>query len=337
MHIIKDSCNPVEKKSAGLISPLVTFALFAYNQDKYVCEAIKGALGQTYSPLEIILSDDCSTDSTFDLIRQVAEHYSGPHFVQVIRNKQNLGVCAHVNEIIATSCGELIVVSAGDDISAPDRVKELVAVWRETGASAVYSNAEMIDETGKCVGQWKIVDFPLRETVKIRRPSDVAVPRFYGAGAAYDRRLFTFLGPLPTDVRNEDYNLAWRAVLANGIAYSPTTLLKYRKHEDNLSYWSKISRADTFQERVENRIRMFDNEIKNLKHIAGYATEKFGASSPIVNKIEKIVFDLKKKKRKPNRYEILFLLKDFWGQFGLIRWFVSKLRTNGKWVFLKSK
>ena len=43
--------------------PLVTFALFAYNQEKYIREAVEGAFAQTYAPLEIILSDDCSTDS----------------------------------------------------------------------------------------------------------------------------------------------------------------------------------------------------------------------------------------------------------------------------------
>ena len=40
--------------------PLVTFALFAYNQEKYIREAVEGAFSQTYEPLEIILSDDYS-------------------------------------------------------------------------------------------------------------------------------------------------------------------------------------------------------------------------------------------------------------------------------------
>ena len=42
--------------------PLVTFALFAYNQEQYIREAVEGAFSQTYEPLEIILSDDCSSD-----------------------------------------------------------------------------------------------------------------------------------------------------------------------------------------------------------------------------------------------------------------------------------
>ena len=48
--------------------PLVTFALFTYNQERYVREAVEGVLAQTYEPLEIIISDDCSTDMTFSII-----------------------------------------------------------------------------------------------------------------------------------------------------------------------------------------------------------------------------------------------------------------------------
>lgn len=47
--------------------PLVTFALFAYNQEQYIREAVEGAFSQTYKPLEIILSDDCSRDRTFEI------------------------------------------------------------------------------------------------------------------------------------------------------------------------------------------------------------------------------------------------------------------------------
>jgi glycosyltransferase involved in cell wall biosynthesis len=47
--------------------PLITFALFAYNQEQFIAEAVQGALSQTYSPLEIILSD-WSADSTFHVM-----------------------------------------------------------------------------------------------------------------------------------------------------------------------------------------------------------------------------------------------------------------------------
>ena len=50
--------------------PLVTFALFAYNQEEFIREAVEGAFAQTYEPLEIILSDDCSSDRTYEIIQE---------------------------------------------------------------------------------------------------------------------------------------------------------------------------------------------------------------------------------------------------------------------------
>ena len=51
--------------------PLVTFALFAYNQENYIRAAVEGAFAQTYQPLEIILSDDCSKDRTFEIMQRL--------------------------------------------------------------------------------------------------------------------------------------------------------------------------------------------------------------------------------------------------------------------------
>ena len=62
---------------------LVTFALFAYNQEKFIREAVEGAFSQTYEPLEIILSDDYSSDRTFEIIERMAAEYTGPHRVIV--------------------------------------------------------------------------------------------------------------------------------------------------------------------------------------------------------------------------------------------------------------
>ena len=52
--------------------PLVSFVVLCYNQESFIREAFNSALLQTYSPLEIIVSDDCSTDGTFDVVQQMA-------------------------------------------------------------------------------------------------------------------------------------------------------------------------------------------------------------------------------------------------------------------------
>ena len=50
--------------------PLLTFGVCAYKQEQFIREAVEAALAQTYSPLEIILSDDCSPDRTFEIMQE---------------------------------------------------------------------------------------------------------------------------------------------------------------------------------------------------------------------------------------------------------------------------
>ena len=83
--------------------PLITFAVISYKEEKYIREAVEAAFAQTYQPLEIILSNDCSGDRTFDIMREMAARYPGPHIVVLNRNEKNLGTGAHINRIMELS------------------------------------------------------------------------------------------------------------------------------------------------------------------------------------------------------------------------------------------
>ena len=125
--------------------PLVTFVLFAYNQERYVREAVKAALAQTYEPLEIVLSDDGSSDRTFEIMQEMAAAYDGPHEVRVVRNPHNLGLIPHVLARGREAKGELVIVAAGDDISKPERTACLVPPFLENcNVSAVVSRLSLI-------------------------------------------------------------------------------------------------------------------------------------------------------------------------------------------------
>ena len=96
--------------------PLVSFLLTTYNHQSFIEKALRGALAQSYSPLEIVVSDDCSGDQTFPIIQKIVSSYRGPHKLIVNRNPSNLGIGEHVNVMMGLGNGELNVFSAGDDI-----------------------------------------------------------------------------------------------------------------------------------------------------------------------------------------------------------------------------
>ena len=111
--------------------PLVSILLIAYNQRELVGQAIAGALAQTYSPLEILISDDASGDGTFEAIQSAVAGYAGPHRVVLNRNEANVGIGAHLSRLAAMSKGELLFVAAGDDISLPQRCDVVFDAFRQ--------------------------------------------------------------------------------------------------------------------------------------------------------------------------------------------------------------
>ena len=86
--------------------PLVSMLLIAYRQPDTIARAIRAALAQTYSPLEIIASDDASDDATFEAMQAALAGYQGPHRIVLNRNSTNLGIGAHLSHLVGMSSGE---------------------------------------------------------------------------------------------------------------------------------------------------------------------------------------------------------------------------------------
>ncbi|GAU09366.1 glycosyltransferase [Desulfoplanes formicivorans] len=206
--------------------PLVTFALFAYNHEEFIHKAVIGALSQTYSPLEIILSDDCSSDSTFEIMQKMAAEYNGPHTVILNRNEKNLGIGGHVNKVMDLSTGELIVAAAGDDISYPIRVETLVDQWSLNNyvADSLHSQVMRITKDGKYKGSWKT------ENCLSSDPRDfVSQCIIIGASHAWTRRVFERFGHLNTDIIHEDRTIGFRSSLSGGVLFVDKPLVRYRE------------------------------------------------------------------------------------------------------------
>ncbi|MEI7831706.1 MAG: glycosyltransferase [bacterium] len=208
--------------------PLLTFIVMAYNQERIIHEAIKGALSQTYSPLEIVLSDDCSPDRTFEIMQEMVADYQGPHTIVLNRNETNQGICGHVNRVLELAQGELIVMSAGDDISLPHRTQKLYEVWEESGrkAMSIFSNVYMMNFNGEVFGPKYHKPVKVLKSVKQAISSNNCF--VLGASHAFSRRLFTEFGSISPGIIHEDLVIPFRALLADGISYLDDCLVKYR-------------------------------------------------------------------------------------------------------------
>ncbi len=208
--------------------PLVTFAVIAFNQERFIREAVEGAFAQTYQPLEIILSDDCSPDGTFKIMQEMAAAYDGPHRVVLNQNASNLGLIPHIDRVMELVSGDFVVVNAGDDVSVPQRTEKLANVWESSGrrVSLVHSPALVIDESGGVVGRRTSPE----EVLDRPSPYTIAYGCHYilGATLSWDRAVFDRFGPLGSGLSAEDIIIPFRAALIGNIAYVEEELVKYR-------------------------------------------------------------------------------------------------------------
>jgi len=107
--------------------PLVSVPVITYNSSKTVIETLDSVSNQTYSDIELIVSDDCSTDNTVEVCREWVEKHK-ERFVRtkILVTERNTGVAANLNRAESVCKGGWVKPIAGDDLLLPNCIKDLV-------------------------------------------------------------------------------------------------------------------------------------------------------------------------------------------------------------------
>lgn len=259
--------------------PIISLTICSYNQERYIEECVRSALMQTYSPLEIVISDDCSPDSTFSIIKKTVECYNGPHKVIINCNPTNLGISANLSKAVSLSSGLILVDCAGDDSFEENKVEAIYNAWIESGSTAMafFSNATLIDERSQGHGLLfdrephyckTMEDFlnDKRSVFKQMREPSVWI---HGATAAYNRDLYNCFGPIPKGVLHEDGVLAFRALLLGSIVYINEPLTNYRVHMGSISYGQNYKHVVKLQKNEYKYLRAQLNDAKMINSKRG--------------------------------------------------------------------
>ena len=115
------------------MSPLVSIIIPCYNAEKWIGEAIDSALAQIYSPIEVIVIDDGSTDGSLDVIKSYGSKIKWETGV-------NRGQSAARNKGFMLSQGKYIQWLDGDDYILPEKIENQVAYLEKTGTDIVYGD-----------------------------------------------------------------------------------------------------------------------------------------------------------------------------------------------------
>lgn len=108
--------------------PIVSVSMITYNHGPYLAEAIEGVIAQkTDFPIELVISEDCSTDNTREIALDYQRRY--PHLIRVIYSNHNIGMRRNFRRVLNACRGELIAFCEGDDYWIdPEKLREQVAV-----------------------------------------------------------------------------------------------------------------------------------------------------------------------------------------------------------------
>lgn len=133
--------------------PLVSIVMPVYNAQKYLAQAIESVVKQTYRNYELIIVDDCSTDSSWNIIQKFQKRYSQKIKARRLKVNANAAGNAAVNIVFPKLKGKYIARMDADDISEPTRIEKQVAfLEKNPDVILVGTQSHIIDENGDKIG-----------------------------------------------------------------------------------------------------------------------------------------------------------------------------------------
>lgn len=255
----------------------ISVVMCTYNGAKYLVEQLDSICAQTYSNIEIIIVDDCSTDTTFEILR---DYQSKDPRIQIFQNAENMGFVQNFSKAISLTTGAYIALADQDDLWKPHKLDKFTNDIQ--GHLLIYSDAILINDKGQ----------PLNR--QLTRPNHNLVSGHCnqaflfkncvsGTTLMFKRELLTHILPIP----NVSFHDIWIAFIASSlgtICYTDEAMIYYRRHENQVTNTQKKKERNWqyFLQTPLRKIEKFrhkNNEIQGmLNDFTAYRvfTEKVG-------------------------------------------------------------
>lgn len=204
---------------------LVSVVMSTYNGEKYIKEQIDSILHQTHPNIELIITDDQSTDGTRNILQAYADKFPN---IQVIINETNLGYIKNFEKGLLLARGDYVALSDQDDIWMNNKIEVLL---RHIGNyDIIYSDSMLVDEKGNYLGK-KMSD--IKNQLVYTDCLMYAIGAWAPGHAQLIRRsIIDKCIPFPTIVTH-DFWLGFVASCHHGVVCYNKPLVLYRQHESN--------------------------------------------------------------------------------------------------------
>jgi succinoglycan biosynthesis protein ExoO len=231
------------KQDRGGADVEVSVIIANYNGAMFLADAIRSACAQTLRDIEVIVSDDGSSDGSVAIVRQLMD---GDSRIRLVQSRSNGGAAAARNRALDVARGRWIAIMDSDDLMHPDRLRSLLQACATTGADMVADDLLLFDSEHGAAPRALLDGAWSKQPRQLSARDYLAANNLYGGGPA-----FGYLKPIIRSsllvqhairyderlVIAEDYNLVVRLLLAGARFWIvPQLGYFYRRHGASLSH-----------------------------------------------------------------------------------------------------
>jgi glycosyltransferase involved in cell wall biosynthesis len=256
---------------------LCSILIPVYNGEEFLEKTIKSCLAQSLiDNIEIIVIDDCSNDSSFEIMQKLASSYPS---IIALKNDINSGINKTVNKAASLGKGKYIMFLGHDDMLRANHIEVIINEFDDE-TSFVHCNADLIDKDDNIfgVGVDDTVQTKKTKNIKYYLSSGNVV---HSTGAIIRKSSFENVGGWDEQFRNYGEWLLWIKLSSVGqVKYSTQIKALYRRHDTNItnSFEDKNVKPELFEyyqlcqntaiSKIDNIfIRYFINAVKVVKNI----------------------------------------------------------------------
>ncbi len=223
---------------------LISIAMTTYNGEKYIREQIDSILNQSYSDIELIICDDCSSDGTRDILKEYEKKDSR---VKVFFNEQNLGFKKNFEKAISLCSGEYVALSDQDDVWELTKLEDSLKVFENENVKLTSTNSLFTDENLNSLNR------TMKDTLGIStapQGKEALIKHLVnhnfiqGSTILAKRDFINSCLPIPEKVIFHDWWFGLNAVLEDSFIYTDKVTLKYRQNENTVTNHSETSFKD---------------------------------------------------------------------------------------------
>ncbi len=231
--------------------PLVSVLMANYNYARFLPKAVRSILEQTYSNLEVVIGDDCSSDDSVSVLSELAK---SDDRVKILQMPSNGGQSATISAAFAACSGEVICLLDADDWYFPDKVAAVVEAFRTPDVGMVTHQLRAVDgdgvEGGVIPGRSRLREGWLAPEVAAVGGMLSGLPQT--TALALRREVAEQIFPVPAATRYVDVYLQMLAPLLTRLGAIERPLATYRWHGGN-STWNYLSDAAGLEKFISAR------------------------------------------------------------------------------------